>query len=298
MDEYYQTIRLLPGWLARPLAELPTETAEQVHELRLRVGCTVQLVVKGVPALPETLRGLQTLRLTQLQLDEVLLTLCGGSVHTHQSEIAEGFVSLPGGGRAGLGGRFLLHPVQGVVLQQLHSVSLRVARQKATALPPQVEELLKQRVCGIVLVGEPDSGKTTLLRGVARALAAQKKIVCVIDERREIFPEQGRRFEMQQTDTLDCISGLPKGRAVQMALRALSPQVILLDELGGMEEVRALEQGLFSGVEFVATLHASSWDEAFRRPQLCALRQSGALQAAVLLRGRQFPGQVQEVRLL
>lgn len=83
-----------------------------------------------------------------------------------------------------------------------------------------------------------------------------------------------------------------------MALRALSPQVLLLDELGGMEEVRALEQGLFSGVEFITTLHASSWDEAFRRPQLCALRQSGALQVAVLLRGRQFPGQIREVRLL
>lgn len=38
-----------------------------------------------------------------------------------------------------------------------------------------------------------------------------------------------------------------------MALRSLSPQVILLDELGGLDEVTALEQGLFSGVDFIAT---------------------------------------------
>ena len=94
------------------------------------------------------------------------------------------------------------------------------------------------------------------------------------------------------------ISGIAKDRAVQMALRTLSPQVILLDELGGMQEVEALEQGLFSGVDFVATLHASSLEEAFRRPQVQALKAQGALRVMVLLRGRHFPGQVKEVRLL
>ena len=83
-----------------------------------------------------------------------------------------------------------------------------------------------------------------------------------------------------------------------MALRTLSPQVILLDELGGMDEVQALEQGMFSGVDFVATLHAASWEEAFYRPQLRAMQQNGALQAAVLLKGRSHPGQVAAVRLL
>ena len=42
MDEYYRAIQSLPSWLSRPLAELPVELAEQVHEIRLRVGCPVQ----------------------------------------------------------------------------------------------------------------------------------------------------------------------------------------------------------------------------------------------------------------
>ena len=91
-------------------------------------------------------------------------------------------------------------------------------------------------------MGEPDSGKTTLLRGVARELAKQNRAVAVIDERREIFP-----LEESAALPLDILSGIPKGQAVQMALRTLSPQVILLDELGGMDELYALEQGLFSG---------------------------------------------------
>ena len=164
-------------------------------------------------------------------------------------------------------------------------------------LIPTLRSLLEQRLTGVLLIGEPDSGKTTLLRSIAQALAARDKTVCVIDERREICPGATVPYE-QKTMSVDEISGLPKAMAVQMALRTLSPQFILLDELGGTEEVRALEQGMFSGAAIIATLHASSWEEAFCRPQLQEFRACGALQAAVLLRGRDHPGQVAAVRIL
>ena len=297
MDEYYHALQSLPSWLARPLGELPMEKAPQVHEIRLRLGCPVLLTMGGVPALPPELSALKNRALTRMQMKEIFLTLCGGSVHSHQNEISEGFVTLSSGCRAGLGGRFLLHPVHGVVLQELRSVNLRIARRQIIALPEELRSLLMQKFTGLVLIGEPDSGKTTLLRSAAHFLAAQHKTVCVIDERRELYPEESEAYQ-RPGEAVDQISGLPKGRAVQMALRTLSPQILLLDELGGMEEVRALEQGLFTGVDFIATLHAASLEEAFRRPQLQALRESGALQAAVLLKGRTHPGQVAAVRLL
>lgn len=50
MDEYYRAVRALPAWLARPLSALPPDTAEQVHEIRLRVGCGVQLTIGESPA--------------------------------------------------------------------------------------------------------------------------------------------------------------------------------------------------------------------------------------------------------
>ena len=280
MDEYYHAIRALPSWLARPL------------------GCGVRLPLDGTPDLPPELEALGGHPLTPLQMEEIFYTLCGGSVHTHQAEVAQGFVTLPDGCRAGLGGRFFLHPTQGVVLQELRSVNLRIARRKLVALPVELQQLLGRKFGGLLLVGEPDSGKTTLLRSAAHFLALQNKTLCVIDERRELYPETTDACGPIRADPIDCIAGLPKGMAVQMALRTLSPQVILLDELGGMDEVQALEQGMFSGVDFVATLHAASWEEAFCRPQLRAMQQNGALQAAVLLKGRSHPGQVATVRLL
>ena len=242
MDEYYRAIRLLPAWLAQPLARLPQNTAEKVHELRLRTGCGICLSIAGqqttldeLPECPQTLRGRT---LDALQMDEILYVLCGGSVHTHQAELAQGYLTTASGCRVGVGGRFVLRGPEDVVLQRLLSLNFRIARPICTELPAELCTLLQGHFIGALLVGEPDSGKTTLLRQIARELAAQKRAVAVIDERGELFPP-----EQQNGDALDCISGLPKGRAVQMALRTLAPQVILLDELGDLTEVAALEQG-------------------------------------------------------
>lgn len=128
MDEYYQVVQTLPQWLARPLGQLPSKDAETVHELRLRLGCAPQFTVQGCSCTPAQLapelNALQTMQLTPLQMEEILFTLCGGSVHTHQTEIAQGYVTLENGCRAGLGGRFLQNPEQGTVLQELTSVNL------------------------------------------------------------------------------------------------------------------------------------------------------------------------------
>lgn len=104
MDEYDQVIQTLPSWLARPLLELPSTLAPQVQEVRLRVGCTPMFTVRGAVYAPQELgregKALQTLRLTPPQMEEILFTLCGGSVHTHQTEIAQGYVTLASGCRA------------------------------------------------------------------------------------------------------------------------------------------------------------------------------------------------------
>ena len=176
--------------------------------------------------------------------------------------------------------------------KQNNRLNLRIAREKTVPLPQELTAALRGHFIGMLLVGEPGSGKTTLLRSIARELVRQQKILSVIDERRELFAGNA------PGEALDVLAGLPKGQAVQMALRTLSPQVILLDELGGLDEVTALEQGLFSGVDFVATLHAATPEEATMRPQVKYLMERGAVRVLVWLTGRQAPGCIGEVRFL
>jgi stage III sporulation protein AA len=299
LDEYYSAVAALPKWLAVPLGQLPQPIAEQIHEVRIRVGCALGFTIRGVqcsaqdiPHLPQSLQGRC---ITEQQMEEIFYTLCKGSVHSYQEELAQGYLTLPGGHRVGVGGKYLARDGANDLLQVVCSLNLRIARVRAVELPPALLEILRGHFTGLLVIGEPDSGKTTLLREMARCLAGQNRAVAVVDEREEIFPVRG---STGAAPALDRVAGLPKQKAVQMALRTLGPQVIVLDELGGLEEAAALEQGFFSGVDFVASLHAAGLDEALRRPQVRYLQERGMVRAAALLEGRTAPGRIKEVRWL
>ena len=286
MDEYYQAVRALPTWLAAPLAQLPVQTAMRIQELRLRTGCAVTFTVQGrqcsASALPGCSPKLAAIRLNALQIEEIFHTLCNGSVHTHERELAEGYLTTAVGNRVGVAGQF-------IALQKVTSFNLRIARSCVIPLPPALDKLLEQHFTGLLVVGEPGSGKTTLLRTIARTLAERQRLVAVIDERGELFPPEG------PLPPLERIGGVDKARAVQMALRTLAPQVILLDELGSLEETMALEQGFFSGVDFIASIHAPDAAQAQCRPQVQALLQRGMLRQLAILAGREAPGCIREV---
>ena len=296
MDEYYRAVRALPAWLAAPLAQLPAQTAARVQELRLRTGCAVTFTVQGrqcsASALPGCPPTLAAMRLDTLQIEEIFHTLCNGSVHTHERELSEGYLTTAAGNRVGVAGQFVQREGHGITLQKVTSLNLRIARSCTIRLLPALDKLLEQHFTGLLVVGEPGSGKTTLLRTIARTLAERQRLVAVVDERGELFPPEG------PLPPLERIGGVDKARAVQMALRTLAPQVILLDELGSLEETMALEQGFFSGVEFVASVHAATLENALQRPQVRVLQQQGALRFLVLLEGRCAPGRIREIRQL
>ena len=287
-DEYYDAIRLLPGWLAAPLAAVPPEQAALIHEIRLRQGRPVQFTVRGQPLAAERCGpGLAALTVPPGRMEEVLYTLCGGSVHAHEEELARGFFTLPGGHRVGVGGAYTCGENGRPVLQQAESLNIRVARFAHCSLPPALQALLARRFTGLLIFGEPDSGKTTLLRSMIPFLQARGRTPVVIDSRGELLPPDAAG---RQEAGCDRLAGLDKAAAVQIALRTLGPQVLLLDELGTMEEVLALEQGFFGGVDVVATLHAASFAEAERKPQVRRLLEDGFLRHACLLEGRHKPG--------
>lgn len=296
MDEYVRAVHALPAWLAQPLEKIPPQTAAKIQELRLRTDCEIALMLQGrqcmIHTLPDCPPELRTLHLTQLQMDEILYTLCSGSVHTHEAELAEGYLTTATGCRVGIAGRFVQRQGQWMTLQQVVSFDFRIARRISVLLPTELKQILDHHFIGMLLIGEPGSGKTTVLRQIAAFLAKQQRFVTVVDERNELFPPE------LPHPALECLGGVRKATAVQMALRTLAPQVIVLDELGGLDEVTALEQGFFGGVNFIASVHASSMEEALLRPQVQSLQQHKMLRYLAVLAGREMPGVIQAVHAL
>lgn len=285
MDAFISAIQRLPKELRSSLERLDPQVTDRILEIRLRSGRPPVLVLPGSR---RPLTGAAPMTHTELQ--QCFYALCGNSVHSYQQEIAQGFFTLPGGHRVGVAGIASLD-LQGNIqgMRTITSLNLRVARRVNPSLPPCLAEAL-QAGGGLLLVGPPGSGKTTLLRSIASTLSAQCRSVVMVDERSELMPCTQQGFVFAPPMHCDVLSSVPKAQGILMALRSLSPQVILCDEIGGMEDVAALEQGLYSGVEFVASIHGSDLAGLQARPQFAALQKLGAFRTAAFLEGPEHPG--------
>lgn len=302
MDPYFSAILRLPGGLREALGRLEPAFAAGVQEIHLRSGRPVVLgTARGqLPAAEAP--GLAALAplaapMPHARLQECFYALCGHSVHSCQQELRQGFFTLPGGHRVGVAGLLYCENGQAAAFQTVTSLNLRVARKLRPEMPGALRLALKQGG-GVLVVGPPGSGKTTFLRGIAQYLSDLGRKVTVVDERGELAPCTAQGFVYPAPLHCEVITGLPKAQAICMALRALGPQVILCDELGGGEDAAALEQGLHAGVEFVASVHGTDAEVLCRRPQFAALARQGAFCTAVVLAGPQQPGLVREVRAL
>ncbi len=145
---------------------------------------------------------------------------------------------------------------------------------------------------GILVAGPPGSGKTTLLRAIAKGLSdgmtGEYKKVCIVDERGEFTDAS---FCGVCTDV---ISGTEKSTAIIRAIRLMSPQYIICDEIGSEKETKSLLEGLNSGIRFAASVHAGSIDELIRRRQFRILFDEYVFDKIVLLSGDE-PGRINRI---
>ena len=66
-----------------------------------------------------------------------------------------------------------------------------------------------------------------------------------------------------RTDILD---GCPKSQGMMMLIRSMAPAVIAVDEIGGKEDIRAVEYIRSCGCGLAAAVHGVSLKEVEKRP--------------------------------
>ena len=112
---------------------------------------------------------------------------------------------------------------------------------------------------GILVAGAPGAGKTTLLRELSLRLSERRRVVAV-DTRGELCLPGAGRF-------LTALSDCPPGEGMEIAVRTLSPEVIVTDEIG-REEVKAMLDCLRCGVPLFASAHGENLDDLRARAGL------------------------------
>ena len=268
----------------------PKELLKNATEIRFRTGkgCSISCgegnyIVEGLLVSAE-------------DMQELYEKICRGAVYQFEQQTENGYIPLPGGHRAGLCGSFVQDDNGMIRIRDLSSVNFRICHDISGIAKELFPKLLCDgKFCSTLIVSEPSGGKTTLLTDLVRVLSQNGYRSAVVDERGEIgavFRGTPQKDLGLLTDVLD---GYPKPYGMMVALRTLSPQVLVCDEIGSREETERMLEAMNAGVPVLATAHARDEEELFSRPQIKRLKDAGAISKVVLLKGAKSPGKVRKV---
>jgi stage III sporulation protein AA len=284
-SRYEEACGLLPLRLRTAAMALPMDRKAAVEELRLRIERPLSLTYpEGEAPLPQT-------RVLRSDLEQVLDKASEYSRYAAAETIRRGYVTASGGFRVGLCGTALPSGGGNEGLRDLSSLAIRIPRvHEGAALPVLPEVLEDGRPLSVLILSPPGGGKTTLLRDLVRLLSQGTPAnppcrVALVDERGELAAVHHGRPQLEVGPRTDVMDGCPKSLAVPMLLRAMSPQVIALDEIALDADVEAVRAAAGCGVALLATVHAASLEDLDARPTGRALLACGVFQRAVLIGG-------------
>lgn len=297
-------IKMMPSYIKQALLALTEEEQKKLQELRLRIGQPIILKIEGKEyGLSEEgccLLG-RGMSLTRQALTDILHYASDFSLYALEDELRQGFITIEGGHRIGLVGKAVLENNQIKTLKYISGMNIRIAHEILGCSEPVMPYLVgRDKVYDTLIVSPPGCGKTTLLRDMIYQLSEGYRgygpyTVGVVDERSEIaacYQGLPQNHLGKRTDVLD---GCPKAEGMRMLLRAMSPDVIAVDEIGKKEDCEALHEMLSAGVTLFCTVHGQDEQECLRRPYLKNLLEENLFERLIILSHRQGPCTIEAI---
>ncbi len=290
----------LPARLRRIMNEVSAGDRRSLTEVRLRSGRPVSFVypygsrfLTDNGELTASYMNKACVKVTSSEIAETVEALCKYSVHSCKRELSEGYFVPAGGIRVGAAGT--ADTSVGGVLRDFSSLNFRLSRE-VIGCADEIYRLC-DNCTGLLVCGGVNSGKTTMLRDLCRMTGNRYKAV-LVDERNEISASSGGNIGFDIGAMTDVIVGQERAKAINSAVRTLSPDVIFCDEISVPADAEAILSAFGSGVRFVATMHAGSYDELMQRSVGRHLIEAKVFEYAVILRGSGCCSEVSEVRRL
>lgn len=158
---------VLPESMKNALSEIPEQQWLEIEEVRIRINRPVELIRRGQPVYLSYAGTAEDAHL-------ILSRLSNYSMYTLEEELKKGYVTIRGGHRVGLAGRVITENGGVKGLRDIASFNIRIARQKLGIAEPLLPYLYQNSWLNTLIIGPPQTGKTTLLRDLARLSSTGK----------------------------------------------------------------------------------------------------------------------------
>ena len=218
--------------------------------------------------------------LSKEELNKTFEMICSNSIYAFQEELANGFITIPGGHRIGITGKPLYKEGKIYSMKDISSLNIRIARQILGCADNIIEKIAKENV---LLVALPGVGKTTLLRDIIRQISNSGKNIGIVDERSEIAASYKGIPQNDIGVRSDVIDGVYKVDGIKMLVRSMKPDYIATDEIGNDDDIEAIKYAINAGVKIIATAHGGSIDDLKRRKKLYELIEDKIFEKIVFM---------------
>ena len=221
-----------------------------INEIRLHKNAYIMLIADS--------KNVKTdIYLTEENLNEIFECLCDMSLYAHIDTIKQGYISVGNGIRAGVCGKACLENGEICGISDISSINLRIPHHIVNASKVLFDFLKENNFeKSVIIYSPPGTGKTTILRDLIYKLSTHSSLrYAVIDTREEITSY------IKNIENGDFFISYPKGKAIELATKSMTPQLIICDEISSMDEAKEILYSTNAGVKLIATTHANSFEE-------------------------------------
>ena len=286
--------KILPEAIGNSIKQFLVE--DKIQEIRIKVGKPIILNLafeeKVLDYIP-----------TREDLRYLITKISNYSLYAFEEEIKQGYITLKGGHRVGLAGECVMAKGEVRTIKNISSLNIRICKEVIGA-SNKVMKLISEndRVYNTLIVSPPKCGKTTILRDIAKNISngmyqinLKGKKVTIVDERSEIAACYNGIPQMNVGIRTDILDNCLKKSGMIMAIRSLSPEVLICDEIGTEGDLEALNMAFNSGVNIIVTVHGYDINDIYNRKVFKELIDNCVLERIILLSNRRGAGTIEKV---
>lgn len=306
---YESLIENLCEELNSVLNRVPKEFKENIEEIRIRNDRPLSIYSSGkdyfVSITGKPKNNLHNVfMVNKTHINNTFQLISNYSVYAYKEEIRNGYITIKGGHRVGIGGKVVYGSTGLDTIKDISSLNIRIGREKIGISDNLVSYLTNgtNQFYNTLIISPPQCGKTTLLRDIIRNLSNGEFSsnsfgfkISVIDERSEIA---GMYRAVPQNDIgirTDVLDGCLKSDGIMMAIRSMSPDIIAVDEIGGKNDVKAIQEALRAGIKLIATAHGNSLKQVMEKPSMKELLEEGVFERYIILDRSNGVGTIKDV---